>query len=261
MADESSNERKKIRNLVVCVGTGGVFYHGLSLMSNFLQQVGDAGVVLIDPDVVEEKNAVRQWGFGVGDPKVSCASFILSALGDFETRTYKEPIVEAEDLMTMVIKACLSFEGAGIEMATEKIIVIHAPDNHMCRMVVHEGCQVLQKSAKRPIIEITGGNTLVDGYAYGCRHEEDGKVVGDFLKRHSDIAVSAERERKLLEDPQSCGSMKSGSVVEQSSFSNVQTAYAVWSLLAEMFGCEYSGEVVWTTDKDGRIWIQRKEVL
>ena len=44
-----------MKTLLVCVGTGGIFYHGLSRMATFCHRRGDTDVLLIDPDKVEER--------------------------------------------------------------------------------------------------------------------------------------------------------------------------------------------------------------
>jgi len=212
MSEESSSSIKKeqITSLVVCVGTGGVFYHGLTLLSNFLKRREECGIVLIDGDTVEKKNELRQWGFGVGDPKVVCADKALELLtgsvmlGNVYNRMLNEP----EELSDMVLETCKELsEQQSIEVAVKRLFVLHAPDNHLCRVRTHIGCQKLSKIANKQVIEITGGNTSSNGYAFGCLHEPT-SCKGDFLVRHPDISLSADNELRRIEHPLACGSLE-----------------------------------------------------
>ena len=254
-----SGQKKEISTLVCGVGVGGVFYHGLSMMSNFIQKREDVGLLLLDHDVVEEKNRLRQWGFGVGESKVSVAEKILSPLtSGCLIGTVVGKIETVKTLQEEVLKFAQRVQETGeYEMKVQRIFVIHAPDNHLCRMLVHEGCGSLQRLVKKPVIEITGGNTVRDGYAYGCRHEDSG-CLGDFLKRHPDIKISAENEIKKIESPMPCGGLEE--TVEQTSHSNSLTANCIWSLAEKMSRSDFVGEIIWSTDEDNRVWIQEKEV-
>jgi hypothetical protein len=254
-----SERKKKITTLVVCVGTGGVFYHGLSMMSNFIQSRGNAAVLLLDDDKVEDKNRYRQWGFGVGESKVSVAEKILSPLtGGCLIGTAESRIEDAESLQKAVLRFAEEVNSTDeFIMTVDKTYVLHSPDNHLCRVLTHEGCKSLAVLAKKPVIEITGGNTVENGYAYGCRHE-DSKCIGDFLTRHPDIVESSKAELLEIESPQPCGSL--GESVEQTSHSNSLTANCMWSLAERMSRSNHTGEVIWSTDEDNRVWIHQKEV-
>ncbi len=253
-----------MKTLLVCVGTGGIFYHGLSRMATFCHRRGDTEVVLIDPDKVEEKNAARQWGTGIGQPKVRVAGMALFALGikDVIGLPHIASMETAKRWVDVVKEYCgrdKGFDNKPKEVVG-RIIVISTPDNHLCRVNVHEGCRELA-SITHPgveVIEITAGNSLERGYAYGCVHHRQnsmsqknvGRVItvceGDWNVRHPDIAREAEKERQELAHPQPCGGLESPvGEVEQSMTSNQLTALCVWDL-AEMMVVEgMVGEVQW----------------
>ena len=82
--------------------------------------------------------------------------------------------------------------------------------------------------------------------------------MGDFLDRHPDITRSAVAEVAQIENPEPCGSLPE--VVEQTCHSNSLTANCIWSLAEKMARSTLTGEIVWNTDEDGRVWISEKEV-
>lgn len=255
------SSKQEIKTLVVCIGTGGVFYHGLTMMSNFLARRESPAIVLIDGDVVEEKNRLRQWGFGIGEPKVSNAEKVLSCLtSGLPIVCLQSEIEKDQCLSSDVLQACGLFnEIDDCECNIERLFVIHAPDNHLCRVRVHNGCTELQKLVSKPVIEITGGNTLVNGYAFGCEHGENASIKGDYMLRHPDIVSTAEAELYRLENPLSCGSLASSAGGEQSVGSNSLTAYCVWSLAEKMVG-GFVGESMWALDEEDRVNMWSKEV-
>lgn len=253
-------EKPKLKNLVVCVGTGGVFYHGLTLMTGFLAKRDDVGVILIDDDVIEEKNSIRQWANGVGEPKTTIAELTIRALtGNNKVLGIREKLEDSGELLKYTLQGAKHFaDFEETENVVQKVFVLHSPDNHLCRMIVHSGCSTLQSVLKVPIIEITGGNTLTDGYGYSCIHTAEG-IQGDYMKRHSDILHTAEKELKRLENPLPCGSLGEG--LEQSNHGNLWTASCMWKLAEEAARDGFTGEECWRFigDKD-RIEMWSKEV-
>ena len=232
-----------MKTLLICVGTGGVFYHGLTRMVNWCHRRGDVKVVLIDPDTVEARNGMRQWSTGVGKAKVSVAGQILWALGIPATKTelHIKGVKGPEDLAKIVSTRILN--------KAERIMVISAPDGHECRMDVHRGAELLAGKAGKDVMEITAGNSEDNGYAYGCIHtHRKGKYrcIGDFLNRHPDIAEEAELERQAKTQRMPCGMLGSPvGMVEQSTGGNHLTAFCVWDLAERIVGDEKPGEVLW----------------
>ena len=230
------------KSLLICVGVGGVFYHGLSRLPAFLHRRGDMDVMLIDPDVVEKRNALRQWGgISVGHDKVEAAHTVLSYLTHcHHIYNIKESIESAGDITRHVVMTMHADD-------YEKYVVVHAPDNHMCRMAVHEGCAELYRVSGKPVVEITGGNTIKNGYAYSCIHHHS-RIDGDWVDRHPDIPEEAAKEIELIAHPAPCGDM---GTVEQSISSNQLTAYCVWELAEKAIIEDIYGDMCWAIDPDG----------
>jgi len=254
----SSEEKPKLKTLLVYVGTGGVFYHGLTMMSGFMARRSGLGVILLDDDVIEEKNKMRQWANGVGKPKADIAELTVRALNqDARVLGLNEKIKDSTELFKHVLESCKYFaEHEDTENVVEKIFVLHSPDNHLCRTVVHSGCSALSTKLKSPVVEVTGGNTLTDGYGYSCIHQHT-EIQGNFMKRHPDILHSAEKEIKRLESPLPCGSLGEG--LEQNGFGNLLTASCMWNLAEEAVEGK-TGEKCWRIQEDGRIEMWTKEV-
>lgn len=166
-----SNEQERTKTLLVCVGCGGIFYHGLSRMATWCHRRGDTWVILVDPDKVEEKNVTRQWGADlpglqiVGEYKVKVAQQVLLKLG-ITSGAFKRAVIDG-DLYS------LHPHGGDKRPHYERytrIMVLSTPDNHRCRVDVHEGCMRLALETGLEVLEITAGNTAGNGYAYGCVH-------------------------------------------------------------------------------------------
>ena len=244
MSEKTKKEKPKLKTLVVYVGTGGVFYHGLTLMSGFLMRREDVGVILLDDDVIEEKNKFRQWAVGVDKAKSEIAELtIRSMTGLKHVLGLQEKITDSKDLLKYVLESAKYFtEKEETENVVERIFVLHSPDNHLCRTIVHSGCSMLASKIKVPVIEITGGNTLTDGYGYSCIHEGD-ECRGNYMKRHADILHTAEQEIKRLESPLPCGSLGEG--LAQSGIGNLRTAGCMWQLAEFAAVDTFTGEYIW----------------
>ena len=224
------------KSLLVCIGIGGVFYHSLSRLPAFVHRRGEMDIMLIDPDVVEKKNALRQWGgISVGHDKVEAAHTILSYLTHCHLiHTVKAKVEHAGDITGFVVDTKTEYE---------RFVVIHAPDNHMCRMTTHRGCAIIHKITGKKVIEITGGNTIDNGYAYSCLHDHGG-ITADWTIRHDDIPQEALAEIEQIAHPAPCGNM---GTVQQSISSNHLTAYCIWELAEKSIVENVFGEMYWST--------------
>ena len=243
--------------LLVAVGCGGVFYHGLSRMVVWCQRRDDVRIILIDPDKVEAKNQTRQWGgTTIGVHKATVAETVLGAIGiNLKwVRSTAVPLKGKEGLEAAILRETLmTLEDKNLQ----RIMVISLPDNHKCRMDVHEGCKELAKLTGKEVFEITGGNTPTDGYAYGCvwtprplkfKGETYEICKGDWAQRHYDIVDEAKAEEKGKAQPMGCGAMKPASgEMEQTATGNMLTAMCVWDLAEMMIAENKVGEVLWTT--------------
>lgn len=279
--------RKPVRDttVVVAVGCGGIFYHGLSRMATFCNRRLKVRVVLIDPDKVEKKNGARQWGGGVGQPKVAIASSLLGQLGDrINSITARmAPIDDPKDLVTMA-GYDKEFEEYRRDMVkgyvgpywerVVRVVVVSAPDNHLCRVNVHRGCGLLASETGVEVLDITAGNGPDYGYAYGCAHrpgvvvtrralmtdpdalpngKKEVRCNGDWTKSHPDIVSEARDEARRLAHPASCGAMEEV-VPGQTMTTNMLTALCIWDLAEIMVSTEEPvGEVYWTREKDPRV--------
>lgn len=262
--------------LLVVVGCGGGMYHGLPRLATWCHRRGSIRVLLIDPDKVEEKNAARQWGVGIGEYKVTVAMKALGTLGiyhvspswvgvDSHDRTGLEDIVGSRYLKAI-----------GGELS--RIVVCNGPDNHKTRMDVHEGCRLLATRTGVEVFEIVSGNTADDGYAYGCVHvphhglhtsfqivsggglksNPKGDVrpyacIGDWVPNHPDIPEEAERERRGEAEPMGCGALANVAAVadrvEQTVTGNQLTALCEWDLAEAMVAEDVVGEILWVHEE------------
>jgi len=244
------------KTVIVCVGVGGVFYHGIPAMTTFCQRRDKARVVLVDDDVVESKNRTRQWGFGEGEKKVQVAARTLRSLlgvlqggivGPMECMPIEGRVREGIDL-SMLINVQL------LHQEVKQVLVIASPDNHMARMAVHKGCSIVAlQHLGIPIYEIVAGNDLGGGYAFGCVYKTrelkfDGETYdiceGDWTQRHYDIVEEAEKEKARLAAPQSCGALQE-EVVGQTAMTNGLTAQCIWMMAEALVTGNCVGEVYW----------------
>jgi len=258
--------------LLICVGCGGIFYHGLTRMSVWVQKRDGAKVLLIDPDKIEAKNRTRQWGSGIGHYKVCVArEALVLGLGLDEKKIYT---YQGRAIPTLFHPDILEESSDG-ELLEDigRVVVVATPDNHLCRKEVHEGCVTLAMKSGLPVYEITAGNDMEGGYAYGCvHHREETKVAsdgkgtsrtvvvkcdGDWVLRHPDIIKEAELEAQRLAEPMPCGEMEEE--VLQSAVTNSMTAGCVWDLAEMMMSGGMVGEALWNLCTDGenryrKIW-------
>lgn len=261
-------------------------------MATFLNRMEDCRVTLVDFDLIESKNRKRQWGGkkNIGVSKVRMASEVLGVLCDSPIAIQGVMVDTPEDLMdfvrvdieryarnTMVPGQSLTEEDVKrlteeYKKAIQELIVVCLPDNHLCRVLTHEGCKLLAEQLEVPVHEVVAGNGPDYGWAYGCTHyffskkkvveEIMGKAakrkgplgwyycMGDWTKLHRDIVEEAEKERELLAQPASCGAMEED-VPGQTSHTNLMTAVCIWdmvSILAEEN--KYVGEVYWVVESD-----------
>lgn len=260
--------------LLVCVGCGGVFYHGLSRMVTWCQRRDKTEVVLVDPDKIEKHNRTRQWGDWPGAEKVFHAKRVLGELGVAAMMVPAE--IKGPKELGQAIEIFDLLKRGGLK----RIVVISTPDNHKCRVDVHEGCKLLASETGLEVMEITAGNDLKGGYAYGCVHYvEKGnaqdrhphlvpdspdvlKCVGDWAKVHPDILKEAELEKWQLAHPESCQDLDGD---EQTMTTNQLTALCVWDLAEMMVVDGKVGEVLWSNGGDGsgqrgfRIWARLQD--
>ena len=252
-----------VENFVLFVGCGGVFFHGISMFSPWYHRRNKTVVVCIDDDKTEEGNALRQWP-QIGKHKVSLATDRLSNMKILVHGLALR--VEKAEQLAIVVRTLKDSQ----QYVVKNYWIIHSPDNHLCRMICHEGCGILAKENVGSVVyEITAGNDMEGGYAYGCKwlwreRKYEGEVFDvcerDYLPRHKDIAVSAKREQELIEHPMSCGGTDSEMSEEQGVFSNGLTACCLWQLAEDMAQGEKTKEVVWHFDSSKGIWLLRKVV-
>lgn len=240
---------KKAKIGVVVVGCGGVTYHGLTRMGNWCAQRGERAckVVLVDPDTVDQVNPLRQWG-RVGEKKVDVMANALRAVNPHGI----EGLVSLDTRMKEDTKL------VPVLGEVDRMLVVSAPDNHMARVDTHAWAVVAAQEHKLDIVEVTGGNDLEGGYAFGCRISPDGKVMGDWTTIHQDVKEEAEQERAFLANPHSCGELGSPG---QSTESNTLTAACVWGVAKRMWNSEWTGEMTWGVDPSSpsRIYVRTIE--
>ncbi len=220
-----------MKTVLVCVGCGGVFYHGMSQISPLVAREGIEKVVLVDPDTVEEKNAGRQWG-SVGMLKVNTAILALMNMG------VEVKILQAigEKFTSKVMDGMDKFD---------RVVLVATPDNHRCRMEVLNAGMVLVDLLEVEVVVVIGGNGVDGGYAYGMWMKGE-EVMGNWDKRHPDIREEAEKEALALANPEGCGNLDESE--EQSVGGNHMTGYCVWRTVEVVMGHKQGYEMLWTAD-------------
>jgi hypothetical protein len=223
---------------VLFIGTGGLFWAGLPQMVTWLYRRGANEIVLIDPDIVEPENLTRQWATPqVGKEKCHSGYDILTDIGG-QTSVTALAVRSDYDRLLSVIK--------GLAPApSEEMFVFCCPDNHTCRVETHKACHDMAQMRGCVIYEVIAGNTVDNGFAFGCIHTADGSTIGDWGRRHRNIFVEAGLESYHLTHPQACGTLSGDDEPEQSSESNDLTSYCMWTLAEKLARHMWTGEIVW----------------
>jgi molybdopterin/thiamine biosynthesis adenylyltransferase len=208
---------KRYSMKVVIVGAGGLLYHCMPSLATLLRSYRRPDLrmelVIIDPDVVEEKNRSRQWG-DVGSSKVYLAASRLDELG-----------VEAYEFPEGYKKR-VSRENLLVEKHTAMLVVICLPDNHLARAQVHKA--LWEEAKKNPEVEVWGlfaGNTANSGWCASSLYTREG-ILGDWIPDHRDVVDEAMREVAGETAGESCGMVEEeqeGQTIE----SNQQTGCLV----------------------------------
>jgi len=241
-------------NLLIVVGCGGVFYQGIERMATWIHRRGDVDTALIDPDVVEQRNGNRQWiNRNPDEAKVMRAIDILRELGVHQgLKGFVERATSK-----MIVK------GGKPGIQYRNVVMITMPDNHGTRVDIHKACMEIRYVVPGGrVMSITGGNTLEDGYAYGCMIMNKSKT-GDWMARHPDIEEEAEKEEKGETHAEGCGMVEDGE--DQSPMGNQLTAMCVWELAERMYRENVAGEIVWSRNKEnGNVvirdrWVEKVE--
>lgn len=239
------------RKLIISVGCGGLFYHGLPKLVNFLAKRERPLVLLIDADNVEEKNRLRQWVHEEDVPKVHLAASALHILGGYKVQIKREMLSEAGDLMGFV-EGCFT---PSMLSDVDDVILFSLPDNHKCRVNSLLATQHLCHKLSASGLVVTGGNTLDNGYAYGTDINALGEVENSYLARHPEILEEAEAEDGGEAEPMSCGSLSEAP--EQSIESNSLTSHCIMTLAEELTRERKNGELLWSRTETGTINIWR----
>jgi hypothetical protein len=252
---------KKESNLVVVVGCGGVLYHGLPGLANFLSTTPNPKVWFFDGDVVEEKNIQRQWT-EVGVEK----AYLASAFINLQTTLRGENICATnqhftKDNMMPVLEVALGYTS---------VWVVALPDNFQARILAHDFAVLVAKTSNAIVYCMTAGNTPENGYAYVSRMvrmkrkgvkknsaaDTSIQVVGDWTTMHPEIVEGAFEEASGIQQPMACGDM---GTVEQTVLSNTLTATCLWECARIARDLMYTGEVLWSMDEEGDINMFKRE--
>lgn len=220
------------------VGCGGGFYHGITQMACWLNRRGKTvGLIhLYDPDAVEERNGLRQWGTDSGESKVVVACRALDELA------VQQPIMTHS-----IAVPPMSFD------KDMQQVVILLPDNHLTRVRVFGELRAHQEGTdwKLPAVCITAGNTEVDGYAYSSMFKDE-TIWCNWLLRHHDIREEALKEAtaEALQEQNPTGCANTPGPDEQTVLGNVLTAACIWQIVEMAVGSDEIGEMRWSKDKE-----------
>ena len=237
-------------DIVMVVGCGGVFFHGLTQLSTWARRRDKCHFVLIDFDKVEERNGMRQWGWHVGMNKAVLGAKVLSEVFGLLVSPVDARLSDEKDVYKLY-KGFNKLRGA-------RFWVMSSPDNHRARVLAHGASRYLSQMIKSPVVDITAGNDEMGGYAYGSLWL-DGVAEPDWLVRRADIAEEAEREVQELAHPLSCGSLPVEP--EQTVQGNVLTANCMWGLAESMARGGDVIETSWKKTGAGIVLAERKQVI
>lgn len=113
---------------ILIVGCGGTGSNLIKELGRYMQKsLYDAEIILIDGDVVEEKNLERQafCDMDVSSNKAEAMSEAVSDVFDVEFTYYKDYITEIKQLEDIVEDE-------------KEVMIIGCVDNHHCRRILHE---------------------------------------------------------------------------------------------------------------------------
>jgi hypothetical protein len=235
---------KANRPVVLVVGCGGLCYHGLPMMGVRLR---GHRVVFVDFDMVEARNAARQWPGYEERSKCGSAKQVGWAVG-----------LQADDVCWRVTDA-----GSVVELVNHVerrflvpvVGMVVLPDNDACRVATLSGLVNLEAADGRGRWWVTAGNGLVEGQAWGVGRV-DGKMVSEFYERHAEWWEAAAKE--VREHGYSCGGH-----VEQSVWGNQLTMACAGRVLSEVSGGgAWWVEWNWAEVKEGvvRVWCEWPKV-
>lgn len=258
------------KHVMIVIGCGGGFFHGLSLMRNWLAKRDDAvRVVLVDADMVEPRNRFRQWATP-GVAKTTCAKLALASLG-FPADQILEVKEMLDDAMCNGTDGRLggsSLEPTRLGMVdcrdVERWWVVGMPDNHQARVLTMHYAKMLHKLGKRDVTVCTSGNAGTDGFAYLGRMVPGQPMLNDWLIFHPDIVEEAEREirdeaqfQQELAEGIGCGTRPDTGGITQTAMSNFMSSACRWQAL-ERAAQEVGGWDYQWAEEDGKIQMWSK---
>jgi len=218
------------------VGCGGIAFHGIPGLVNWLERRGPGRtrVLLFDPDRIERDNRTRQWAYHLlGAAKVEAMTSALTELigADLHIDAQAE-MATRNSIVEAVAKAVIQSERKSQDI--RGVVIASMPDNHTARIEADEAARQLVRDLEVKVLSLTAGNNLTRGYACGSWYRPDQELYG-WPELHPDIREEAEREREGSRGRQSCGGLEQRDSLEQSAGANAKTAALLWDLASKLW--------------------------
>ena len=168
---------------ILIVGCGGTGSHYIKELGRLLygKSSGEVQIILIDGDVVEEKNLVRQAFLpqDIGRNKAQVMAEILSEVYGIETVYYDKYIDRADDFRSMI-------------RMDSVVLLVGCVDNHQCRQSMHsfyqemENCIYMDSANEYSAGEVVIGSRIGNIEMYPDRCEYFPEILQSDEKRRSE---------------------------------------------------------------------------
>lgn len=150
-----ANEVKEVTLVVGAGGTGSYFIKNLVHYCNTLSSTVDQNILVIDGDIVEEKNLLRQ-GFYRNDLGFPKATTIIDRLKPI---TSDHVNIHAELTFLSTAQQIVDMLCSGIYANAENYTIVSCVDNNMARLRMMIGMYLLHEATGKEVRFVDSGNT------------------------------------------------------------------------------------------------------
>lgn len=197
-----------IKNLFIQIGVGGTGSYLAPTLINYLQTVTKADMVMVDGDILEEKNLLRQ-GFYANEINKCKAEAVANRYGCYSEKQYtefgeislafyKSFINCANDLVAIVD----DYMENRIEEGNKKeIYIISCVDNNMARLRMLVAAHILQIKYDSTVNFIDSGNAEFHGQSLSTKLFRSSRThLADVISIYSKLMFENENNQSLTQN-------------------------------------------------------------